>query len=163
MTTPDVLLSQSLNDIAAAIDKLLTLATGVERVPFVLVTAPELHAQYVANCNRADGVRLLKGLLERWGNPAGLPDLPEHQKEEMLLRLRDQCKAYHAAIDSLFAMLIEVSRGKPMAPFFPSQSPMWATVVAGAEIMREVEAQLAFARELADTGPMPVPDVKERH
>jgi hypothetical protein len=56
-------------------------------------------------------------------------------------RLVAQCKAYHSALDSAFAMLATVTRpreGEEITPFFPSKSPMWSTMVSGHALMRQL-------------------------
>lgn len=61
---------------------------------------------------------------------------------EMIEELLAACKAYHAALDLALAKLIEVSHGRAIAPFMPSQSPMWPALVNGHRVMVEAEAAL---------------------
>ena len=58
----------------------------------------------------------------------------------------------HDAIDTLFAMLIELTRKHtPKKPFFPSQSgDVWQAALAGADVMR-TEAIFAARREQGRT------------
>lgn len=162
--TPDERLSLAMQAFASSVHLLLrTILATEDSVPFVVLVAPERECQYVANVTREDGVKMIKGVLARWNDPADLPDLVPHQKEEMVLKLLAACKAYHDALDMAFAMLIEVTRGAEAVPFFPSKSPMWPAMAGGQQVVRQVEAALEFSRELAAKGPIEVPPAGERH
>jgi hypothetical protein len=60
-------------------------------------------------------------------------------ESETIDKLVAACKAYHAALDSAFAMLINVTRGVKHEPFFPSKSPMWPAMVEGKRLVEEIE------------------------
>jgi hypothetical protein len=81
MNRSDINLSQSLPDVATALEEVLDSVYGA-RCGFVLVVAPidqeRTAVQYALNVERADGKMLLQKLLEHWN--AGLPDVPAHQK-----------------------------------------------------------------------------------
>lgn len=166
MTTPDERLSLAMQAFASSVHFLLRTILGTEEsVPFIVMVAPESECHYVANVSREDGIKMIKGTLARWQDPGDLPDLALHQKEEMILKLLAACRAYHVALDTAFVMLIEATRGVPVRapPFFPSKSPMWPAIVAGKEVMDQVEAALAFSRELATTSSIEVPPASEQH
>jgi hypothetical protein len=160
-------LSTQLQAIADRLEQLLREAAGgEERVSFVLLALPGTNMQYVANVARADGVAMIESLLARWRIEPRVPDLPEHQKEEMIARLLERCRGYHEALDGAMAVLATWSRPTegmpPIEPFFPSKSPFWPAIEQGHKAMQEIEAQLAFAREL-EKGPIEAPDAKELH
>ena len=60
-------------------------------------------------------------------------------ESETIDKLVAACKAYHAALDNAFAMLINVTRGVKYEPFFPSRSPMWPAMVEGKQLVDEIE------------------------
>src|SRR5258706_13861351 len=60
-------------------------------------------------------------------------------ESETFYKLVAACKAYHAALDNAFAMLINVTRGVKYEPFFPSRSPMWPAMVEGKQLVDEIE------------------------
>lgn len=163
MSTPDAKLSMNLNQLADLLHELLKDAAGVPSVPFVLICQPTLTAQYVSNCNRADGVELIKGLLTRWKQLDGDADLPEHVKVETVRKLIAACEAYHQALDLAFAILVQSTRGVEMEPFMPSQSRMWPAMVDGKAAVAEAHAALAFGKEVAERGTITVPPSNEQH
>ncbi len=69
-------------------------------------------------------------------------------ERQMIERLVDLCLAYHQALDLTLAMLVAAS--PQQKPF--SRSPMWATVVAGHQMMRTIKAELA-ADDATDLSP----------
>lgn len=72
--------SQLGQNIAQGLDEALENLCG-ERMGFVLMVFPfdrEGQCNYMANIDRADGVREIKTLLERW--ETGQPDIPLHKK-----------------------------------------------------------------------------------
>lgn len=150
MTTPDLELSQHLQLIATAIEKALALASGVPHCPFVLVAMPASNAQYVANVSRQDGINLLTGLMQRWGNPNAV-DLPDHQQSESIVALVEAVAIYHDIIDQLMAALISETAHTDHQ-FLPSKSSFWPKFVECGRRIESIKAQIATARELLDKG-----------
>jgi len=73
-------LSIALQDIATLLDTALAEAAG-EPLGFVLVVSCDNVAQYVSNTKRANGVELIKSLLQRW--EAGRADIPAHYNPDL--------------------------------------------------------------------------------
>lgn len=161
MTTADLRLSKSLNDIASMVDRVICKIAGVARCPFVLIAQPALNAQYVSNVSREDGVKLLQGLLARWGNPASKADLAEHQKNEIIDSLSKGLRSSLEINEALFGHVFDI---------LPSDERMQAVRKRVAEVtattkavLAGVEAQLAAAREINAEGGMQAPPMEDRH
>ena len=73
-------LSVALQDIAALLETELASYAG-ERVAFVLMVNIDDITQYVSNTDRADGVALVRSLLDRWN--AGRADIPAHYSPDL--------------------------------------------------------------------------------
>lgn len=73
-------LSVALQDIAALLETELASYAG-ERVTFVLMVNIDDITQYVSNTDRADGVALVRSLLDRWN--AGHADIPAHYNPDL--------------------------------------------------------------------------------
>lgn len=73
-------LSVALQDIAALLETELASYAG-ERVAFVLMVNIDDITQYVSNTDRADGVALVRSLLDRWN--AGRADIPAHYNPDL--------------------------------------------------------------------------------
>ena len=73
-------LSLALQDIAALLETELASYAG-ERVAFVLMVNIDDITQYVSNTDRADGVALVRSLLDRWN--AGRADIPAHYNPDL--------------------------------------------------------------------------------
>lgn len=73
-------LSLRMQDIAQSLADVLADVAG-EPVPFVLVLQADKAAQYVSNCDRKDGRKLIESLLERWN--AGRADIPAHYNPDL--------------------------------------------------------------------------------
>ena len=70
-------------------------------------------------------------------------------ERQMIEKLVDLCLAYHRALDLALTMLAAASPQEK--PFLSSRS-MWATVIAGHQMIREIKAELA-AHDAADLSP----------
>ena len=79
-TTASMRLSVSLQAIAQQLDDALADVAG-KRVNFVLVLDADDVSQYISNCQRADGVAIIEGLLARW--KAGRADIPAHYNPDL--------------------------------------------------------------------------------
>ena len=75
-----VRLSLSLQEISKILDGMLEQAAG-ERISFVLILQADHIAQYVANCKREDGVKLIESLLDRW--KSNRADIPAHYNPDV--------------------------------------------------------------------------------
>jgi hypothetical protein len=73
-------LSVELQAIATLMEEWLQVITG-QRCGFVLLFSIDDVTQYVANVERAEGVDLIRGLLERW--EAGRADIPAHYNPDL--------------------------------------------------------------------------------
>ena len=73
-------LSLRLQDIAQSLEDVLQEVAG-EPVPFALVLQADKVAQYISNCNRADGIELIESLMARW--KAGRADIPAHYNPDL--------------------------------------------------------------------------------
>jgi hypothetical protein len=163
MTTPDIKLSKALRPLADAIEEILSSASGIAKCPFVLVAQPCENAQYVANIKREDGIAILGGLMARWGNPhKGLPPLPEDRKDILISSLIATARSYHGIVDELMATLVTATANSD-TPFMPTQSSFWPDFIKAAQLLKDIEAHIAFARELAEKGAIAAPPMTERH
>lgn len=88
-------LSLELQEIAAAIDIMLTQAVG-ETIAWVLVCQTDGVAQYVSNAERADGAALIESLLERW--KAGRADIPAHYNPDLRPQQGDESTRQGSAL-----------------------------------------------------------------
>lgn len=68
--------SLALKDLGAAISESLEGVAG-QRLGFALVVFTGYRAQYISNCDRAEVVKALQGLLDYW--KANGPDVPAHE------------------------------------------------------------------------------------
>lgn len=75
-----VKLSVALQEISHILEVLLEQAAG-ERISFVLILNADNVSQYVSNCKREDGVKLIEHLLERWRK--GRADIPAHYNPDL--------------------------------------------------------------------------------
>lgn len=69
-------LSQSLQEIAALLDKRIEAAAG-ERIAFTLIVFTDGRASYISTCSRADSVQGMRELLKLWDQ--GMPDIKAHE------------------------------------------------------------------------------------
>lgn len=161
---PDQRLSRALSGVAKTLERVLRAALGWAddaRVPFLLIVAPEKEAQYVASVSRADGVALMRGLLSRWNDKSQLPDLPPHQKEELILELLAICKAADEQITMVHAALgapgdygYESREGRALYELYKFQVGYRATIA-------KTEEALAFSRALSAEGVISPPPAAE--
>lgn len=75
-----IAVSLTMQDLATLINDRLAAAAG-EPVAWVLVLQTDGVAQYVSNTERADGVELIRSLLDRW--QAGRADIPAHYNPDL--------------------------------------------------------------------------------
>ncbi len=162
MDTADERLSRGMQELGNTLDAILLAIVG-KRVPFILVAAPEREAHYLSSVARPDAVLMLRGLLARWDQKADLPDLPPHQKEELLLELLVACKsadqqisATHAAFGAPGDYGYESREGKALYELYKFQVELRAAI-------SEAGAAIAFSRELSANGTIAPPPAGERN
>ncbi len=76
MNDATIKLSESLQDIAGALDDVITEVAG-ERIGFALIVFTEGRASYISSIKRDDAKEQIKHLLELWD--AGMEDVPAHE------------------------------------------------------------------------------------
>lgn len=86
--TVSMKLSLALQEIANILDVMLEHAGG-ERVSFVLIINADDVVQYVSNCKREDGVKLIESLLDRWKR--GRADIPAHYNPDLKGKDGESC------------------------------------------------------------------------
>jgi hypothetical protein len=75
-TQVDIVLSQSLQDVARGLDDALKAIAG-QRINFSLWVWSDGRTQYVSNAQRADVIKALEETIARWKE--GMPDIPAHE------------------------------------------------------------------------------------
>jgi hypothetical protein len=114
-----------------------------------------------SNCAREDGIKMLKGLLDRWGNPANAPDMAEHQKVEIIDSLVGVCKAYQVTLEAVFSELFDLLPDDER--IFAMRNRVLETMTKAKATVDSIDAQRAFAREVDAKGVIDVPPQAERH